>query len=185
MNYGQSKSTVSLTAAEAEAACHSLDSRQANQQDIQYAQAQGSDCCQCGWSTDGATYPTDNPRQGCAEYNKCSWSNMWNAWCVADTGKSAFTIVEVILQTTSLTPLIARFMGSTWAHLGPTGPRWAPCWSRELCYLGHWGRGKMSTILQTTFPDAFSRMQSFVFWLIFHWSLFLRIQLTIPWHWFR
>ena len=22
------------------------------------------------------------------------------------------------------------------AHLGPTGPRWAPCWSYELCYLG-------------------------------------------------
>ena len=22
------------------------------------------------------------------------------------------------------------------AHLGPTGPRWAPCWSHELCYLG-------------------------------------------------
>ena len=23
------------------------------------------------------------------------------------------------------------------AHLGPTGPRWAPCWPHELCYLGH------------------------------------------------
>ena len=22
------------------------------------------------------------------------------------------------------------------AHLGPTGPRWAPCWPHELCYLG-------------------------------------------------
>ena len=22
------------------------------------------------------------------------------------------------------------------AHLGPTGPRWAPCWCHELCYLG-------------------------------------------------
>ena len=22
------------------------------------------------------------------------------------------------------------------AHLGPTGPRWAQCWSHELCYLG-------------------------------------------------
>ena len=130
MNYGQSKSTVSLTAAEAEAACHSLDSRQANQQDIQYAQAQGSDCCQCGWSTDGATYPTDNPRQGCGATNKCSWSNMWNAWCVADTGKSPLTIAEVILQTASLTPLIARFMGPTWGPSGAdktqVGPMLAP-----------------------------------------------------------
>ena len=22
------------------------------------------------------------------------------------------------------------------AHLGPIGPRWAPCWPQELCYLG-------------------------------------------------
>ena len=22
------------------------------------------------------------------------------------------------------------------AHLGPTGPRWAPCWPHKLCYLG-------------------------------------------------
>ena len=21
-------------------------------------------------------------------------------------------------------------------HLGPTGPRWAPCWPHELCFLG-------------------------------------------------
>ena len=32
--------------------------------------------------------------------------------------------------------LITRFMGPTWAHLGLTGPRWAPCWPHELCYLG-------------------------------------------------
>ena len=83
----------SLNATEAEAACHSLDSRQANQQDIQYAQAQGSDCCECGWSTSGATYPTDNSRHGCLAYDKCSWSNIWNTWCVADTGKSAFTMI--------------------------------------------------------------------------------------------
>ena len=33
--------------------------------------------------------------------------------------------------------LLARFMGPTW---GPTGPRWAPCWPHEPCYLGghHW-----------------------------------------------
>ena len=27
-------------------------------------------------------------------------------------------------------------MGPTWGHLGPAGPRWAPCWPHELCYLG-------------------------------------------------
>ena len=28
-------------------------------------------------------------------------------------------------------------MGPTWAHLGPTGPRWASCWPHEPCYLGY------------------------------------------------
>ena len=39
-----------------------------------------------------------------------------------------------------LCSLIARFMGLTWgqhgAHLGPVGPRWAPCWPHEPCYQG-------------------------------------------------
>ena len=26
--------------------------------------------------------------------------------------------------------------GQHGAHLGPTGPRWAPCWPHEFCYLG-------------------------------------------------
>ena len=29
---------------------------------------------------------------------------------------------------------IAKFMGPTWAHLGPVGPRWASCWPHEPCY---------------------------------------------------
>ena len=37
---------------------------------------------------------------------------------------------------------------------------------------------KMATILQMIFSDAFSWKESFVFWLKFHWSLFLRILLT-------
>ena len=32
--------------------------------------------------------------------------------------------------------LIARFMVKYGAHLGLTGPRWAPCWPHESCYLG-------------------------------------------------
>ena len=38
----------------------------------------------------------------------------------------------------SSTTLIARFMGQHGAHLGPIGPRWAPCWPHELCYLGQY-----------------------------------------------
>ena len=28
--------------------------------------------------------------------------------------------------------------GQHGAFLGPTGPRWAPCWPHELCYMGCW-----------------------------------------------
>ena len=32
------------------------------------------------------------------------------------------------------------FMGSIWhgAQLGQTGPRWAPCWPNDPCYLGNY-----------------------------------------------
>ena len=33
--------------------------------------------------------------------------------------------------------LTARFMGPTWAQLGPTGPRWTPCWPHKPCYIGY------------------------------------------------
>ena len=57
------------------------------------------------------------------------------------------------------------------------------CYS--LSSLTHWGRDKMAAIFQTTFSNAFSWMQINEFWLRFHWSLFLRVQLTIFQYWFR
>ena len=39
--------------------------------------------------------------------------------------------------------------------------------------------------LQTTFSNAFSWMKIVIFQIKFHWSLFLRVQLTICQHWFR
>ena len=33
------------------------------------------------------------------------------------------------------TTMITRFMAQHGAHLGPTGPRWAPCWPHAPCYL--------------------------------------------------
>ena len=52
-------------------------------------------------------------------------------------------------------------------------------------YLTHWGGDRMDAISQTTFGSAFSWMKMFEFRLKFHWSLFLRVQLTIFQHWFR
>ena len=51
--------------------------------------------------------------------------------------------------------------------------------------LTHWGRDQIDAISQTTFSNAFSRMKMNEFRLEFHWSLFLRVQLTIIQHWFR
>ena len=42
----------------------------------------------------------------------------------------------------------------------------------------------MDTISQTTFSNVFSSMKMFEFWLRFHWSLFLRVKLTIFQHCF-
>ena len=55
----------------------------------------------------------------------------------------------------------------------------------QLRPLTHLPLDKMSAISQTIFSDAFSWIKSFVFWLKFHWSLFLRVQLTISQYWFR
>ena len=44
---------------------------------------------------------------------------------------------------------------------------------------------KMAAISQTPHSDAFCWMKTVVFWFEFHWSLFLRVQLTISQHWFR
>ena len=49
----------------------------------------------------------------------------------------------------------------------------------------HWGRNKMDAIFQTTISSGFYQMEMYEFRLQFHWSLFLRVQLTIFQHWFR
>ena len=51
--------------------------------------------------------------------------------------------------------------------------------------LTHWGRDQIDTFTQTTFSSAFFWTKIFEFRLKFHWSLFLRVQLTIFQHWFR
>ena len=62
--------------------------------------------------------------------------------------------------------------------------QWAesnPCWHIKLWT---WQKAlasidKMVALSQMIFSDAISWMKSFVFWSKFHWSLFLRVQLTI------
>ena len=51
-------------------------------------------------------------------------STHWRPFCLD---------LNMPMQTTQ----ISRFMRPTWAHLGPVGPRWAPCWSHEPCCQGN------------------------------------------------
>ena len=52
-------------------------------------------------------------------------------------------------------------------------------------WLIHWGRDKMAAISRMTLSNIFSWIKMLEFQLKFHWSLFIRIQLTIFQHWFR
>ena len=54
-----------------------------------------------------------------------------------------------------------------------------------LGFLTHWGGDKMAAISQTTFSNLFTWMKMSEFRLEFLWNMFLRVQLTIPQHWFR
>ena len=51
-------------------------------------------------------------------------------------------------------------------------------------WLTHWGRDKMAAFSQATISNAFSWMKILEFRLKIHWSLFLRVLLTIFKHWF-
>ena len=56
----------------------------------------------------------------------------------------------------------------------------------SMCFAStHWGRDKMAAIFHTTFSSAFSWMKIFQLRFKFHYSLFLRVHLTIRQHWFR
>ena len=58
-------------------------------------------------------------------------------------------------------------------------------WGRViLLSLSHLPVDKMAAISKTIFSDAFSWMKSLIFWLKFHWSVFLRVQLIITQNWF-
>ena len=55
----------------------------------------------------------------------------------------------------------------------------------DMLGLTHWGRDKMAAFSQTISSNAFPWMKMYEFRLIFHWSLFLGVQLTIFRHWLR
>ena len=93
-------------------------------------------------------------------------------------------------------PHLFRFMLSKSTHHSIHHPSIMQNWHKNVdvhngnkttltVVLTHWGQDKMDAISQTTFWSAFSWMKMFEFRLNFHWSLFLRVRLTIFQHWFR
>ena len=55
----------------------------------------------------------------------------------------------------------------------------------EYIYNCNWGQEKIAAISHTTFSNAFSWMKMYEYHFRFHWSLFLRFELTIFQHWLR
>ena len=91
------------------------------------------------------------------QWNPCLWATLWkNGW---------MDFHEIFRKVGHETKKIWNIFG--------------------MLRLTHWGRDKIDAILQTTFSNAISWMKMFEFRLQFHWSLFLKVQLTIFQHWFR
>ena len=86
-------------------------------------------------------------------------------------------------------PVTQKIISIWWRHHDENGVTMATIARTAILVLDlsltHWGRYKMAAISQTTLSNVFSWMKMFEFQLQFHWSLFLRFQLTINHHWFR
>ena len=92
------------------------------------------------------------------------------------------------LSITIDTPIMGILLPVRWCPFTewrPLGAKWSSCNPPPACLLTHLPLDKTAPFLQTIFSGVFSWMESFVVWLIFLWSLFLRVQLTITQHWFR
>ena len=100
------------------------------------------------------------------------WTNAW----ILLIGPLGTNFSEILIEflTFSFTKM----------HFKVSSAKWRP-FGLGLNVLKHWGQNKMVSIWQTTFSNAFSCMKMYEFHLRFHWTLFLRFQLTIFQHWFR
>ena len=64
-----------------------------------------------------------------------SWpSGQVSVWSWATLARSLFQFWKMTMA--SVHPWYHCLWGQHGAHLGPTGPRWAPCWPYEPRYLG-------------------------------------------------
>ena len=105
---------------------------------------------------------------------------------------SLYIIICILFQVVG-EPSVVNYLRSAFQGSGNLWdrPTWnvvqglAPCMLN--CFVivwTHWGGDKMAVIFQTTFSNALSWMKMYHFRIRFHWSLFLRVQLTVFQHWF-
>ena len=78
---------------------------------------------------------------GHSVFNNYHWNytGVWNM-CNPYTNSRTFLSYTALYHCLPLFYGIHPWQQGSWgqhgAHLGPTGPWWAPCWPHELCYLG-------------------------------------------------
>ena len=81
-------------------------------------------------------YTSNEEFQGPHQLKKISetvtWISNYSHGFLRDVITHPCSLAKPPLKLTQIT----RFMGPTWAHLGPVVPRWAPCSPHETCYLG-------------------------------------------------
>ena len=113
------------------------------------------------------------------------WTTSFNStenhiqWCIRE-----YTMIINILKR--LIHILIICIISFYAGCNNSSmPNFNDGWAKPPLMLTHWGRDKMDAISQTTFSNAFSWMKIYEFRLSCHWSLFVRVQLTIFQHWFR
>ena len=97
-----------------------------------------------------------------------------------------FTVLSVIVYSDTDSKIVIKKYrhensGQKYMHLNEC------IWINVLiiAWLTHWGWDNMNAISQTTFSSAFYWMKMYELRLKIHWSLFLRVHLTIFQHWFR
>ena len=104
----------------------------------------------------------------CGEFTRHRWIPCTKAsdrelWCFL------WSPPEITVEQT-IARLVIWDASSLWRHCN---------YIAGLIWLIHGGRDKMAAILGTTFSSSFSWMIIVVFWFIFHWNWFLRMQWTM------
>ena len=98
-----------------------------------------------------------------------AWINGWVNNCVADDLRRHRAHHNVIVMASRPDNIEVDFVPFSSYFL------WYTLGFLPMPHLTHLPLDKMAVILQTIFSDAFLWTKSFVFWLKFHWSLFLGV----------